>query len=112
MDEKAGGELGENSQKVHGHLSLCLLCSCGDQPSSLAVQGWADPWLAKENAYLHGDSDWLRDGQVAQAKPTRAFLRILDKTSRKEAFSVSEIVGAKDHGSLELPGAVFVTPQR
>lgn len=82
-----------------------------DQPSSLAVQGWAYPWLANENEYLHGYSDWFRGGHVTQGKPMRSFPRILDKTSREEALSVSVIAGAMDHGSLELPGTVL-SPHR
>ena len=49
---------------------------------------------------------------MTEAKPIRALPRILDKISRQEAFSVSKIVGAKDHRGLELHGALFVTPQR
>lgn len=91
---------------------VCLLYSCGEHPSSLAVQRWAYPWLDTENVHLHGDNDWFRGEHMTEAQPIRAFSRILAKTIKKLALSASEIVGAIDYGRLKLPRTVFFTPQR
>lgn len=108
MEERSKGESGENSWKVlWTYISACSTDE--EQPSSLAVQGWAYPWMTNEKAHLYSNSDWFSDGHVTQAQPIKAFSRILAKTIRTLALSASVIIGGKDCGSLKLLGALFFT---